>query len=123
MATLFFLRLIGLTVGTVVYLFLIALILGHRRPRTFERLLFMLVLALFFVYAGGLLDINSRIEYAVSPVPDTARLVYSLLIVIGLLVIPGLMVHAHLEFFEMAAPSTVPRWTKVLVLVPLYIVP
>jgi signal transduction histidine kinase len=123
MATLFFLRLIGLTVGTVVYLFLIALILGHRRPRTFERLLFMLVLALFFVYAGGLLEINSRIEYAVSPVPDTARLVYSLLIVIGLLVIPGLMVHAHLEFFEMAAPSTVPRWTKVLVLVPLYIVP
>lgn len=121
MATLFFLRLIGLTTGTVVYLFLIALILGHRRPRLFERLLFFLVLALFLIYAGGLLEINARIEYGVAP--DATRLLYSLLIALGVVFVPGLMVHAHLQFFEMARPATVPNWSKVLVLGPLYVAP
>lgn len=121
MATLFYLRLVGLTTGTVVYLFLIALILGNRRPRTLERLLFFLALALFLIYAGGLLEINARIEYALAP--DATRLLYSTLIVLGLLFVPALMVHAHLQFFEMAAPSTVPRWTKLLVLGPLYVAP
>jgi hypothetical protein len=45
-AFLLYIRLIALTVGTLVYLFLIALILGHRRPRLFKRLPFFLVLAL-----------------------------------------------------------------------------
>jgi signal transduction histidine kinase len=121
LATLFFLRLIGLTTGTVVYLFLIALILGHRRPRTLERLLFFLILALFLVYAGGLLEINGRIEYTFAP--DATRLLYSLLIMGGLLALPALMVHAHLQFFEMAQPGIVPRWSKLLVLTPLYVAP
>ena len=121
MATLFFLRLIGLTTGTVVYLFLIALILGHRRPRMLERLLFFLILALFLVYAGGLLEINARIEYTFAP--DATRLLYSLLIVSGMLALPALMVHAHLQFFEMAQPGIVPRWSKLLVLTPLYVAP
>jgi len=43
---LFYIRLIALTAGALVYLFLLALILGHRRPRLFERLLFFLVLSL-----------------------------------------------------------------------------
>ena len=59
MAFLFYVRLIALTAGTLVYLFLIALILGHRRPRLFERLLFFLVLALLAIYGGGLLQINA----------------------------------------------------------------
>lgn len=121
MAALFYLRLIGLTTGTVVYLFLIALILGHRRPRTFERLLFFLVLGLFCIYAGGLLEMNARIEYVFAP--DATRLLYSSLIMLGLLFVPALMVHSHLQFYEMAAPSTVPRWAKVLVLAPLYVAP
>ena len=121
MEILFYLRLIALTTGTVVYLFLIALILGHRRPRTFERILFFLVLALFFIYAGGLLEMNARIEYAFAP--NATRLLYSLLIVTGLLFLPALLVHAHLQFYEMAAPGTAPRWAKVLVLAPLYVAP
>ena len=55
MTYLFYLRLIGLTAGTLSYLFLLALILGHRRPRFFERLLFFMILGLFFLYAGHLL--------------------------------------------------------------------
>ncbi|HTZ75586.1 MAG TPA: ATP-binding protein [Candidatus Aquilonibacter sp.] len=121
METLFYLRLIALTTGTVVYLFLIALILGNRRPRLFERILFFLVLALFFIYAGGLLEMNARIEYAFAP--DATRLLYSLLIASGLLFLPALLVHAHLQFYEMAAPGTAPRWAKVLVLAPLYVAP
>src|ERR1700690_944949 len=70
-ALLFYVRLIALTAGTLVYLFLLALILGHRRPRRFERLLFLLMLAFFAIYAGGLLGINSQIQYS-SP-PDATR--------------------------------------------------
>lgn len=121
MTEIFYLRLIGLTAGTVVYLFLIALILGRRRTRTLERLLFFLVLALFMIYAGGLLEMSARIEYRFAP--DATRLLYSLLIVVGLLFVPALMVHAHLEFYDMAASASVPRWAKVLVLAPLYVAP
>ena len=85
MPTLFYARLIGLTAGTLVYLFLIALILGHRRPRRFERLLFFLVLSLFAIYAGGLLQINAEIQYG-SP-PDVTRLFYEALIAFGLLLL------------------------------------
>ncbi len=121
MAALFYFRLIGLTTGTVVYLFLIALILGHRRPRTFERLLFFLVLALFMIYAGGLLEMNARIAYTFAP--DATRFLYSILITSGVLFVPALMVHTHLQFYDMAAPATVPRWAKALVLAPLYVAP
>jgi hypothetical protein len=55
MPWLFYLRLIGFTAGALVYPILIVLIFGHRRPRTLERLLFFLALALFLVYSGGLL--------------------------------------------------------------------
>jgi hypothetical protein len=120
-AALFYLRLIGLTAGTVVYLFLVALIMGQRRPRALEWLLFFLVLGLFCIYAGGLLEMNARIEYVFAP--DPMRLLYSSLIMLGLLFVPALMVHSHLQFYEMAAPSTVPRWAKVLVLAPLYVAP
>ena len=62
MAFLFYVRLIALTAGTLVYLFLIALITGHRRPRLFERLLFFLVLALLAIYGGGLLENQKSIQ-------------------------------------------------------------
>jgi len=110
---LFYARLIGLTAGTLVYLFLLALILGHRRPRLFERLLFFLVLALFLIYAGGLLEINAQIQY---PSPPTAtRLLYTSLFLIGSLLLPGLMVQAGLEYFRLLRPLTVRIWQRALV--------
>jgi len=95
-AILFYARLIGLTAGTLVYLFLIALILGHRRPRKFERLLFFLILSLFLVYAGGLLELNAQIQYG-SP-PDATRLFYNSLIALGILFLVPLVVQTHLEY-------------------------
>ena len=64
---------------------------------------------------------NARIEYVFAP--DATRLLYSSLIMLGLLFVPALMVHSRLQFYEMAAPSTVPKWAKVLVLAPLYVAP
>ena len=96
MPTLFYARLIGLTAGTLVYLFLIALILGHRRPRRFERLLFLLILSLFFIYAGGLLEVNAEIQFG--SVPEATRLVYASLIALGTLFLLPLVWHSHFEY-------------------------
>ena len=67
MPALFYIRLIAFTAGALLYLFLLALIIGHRRPRRFERVLFFLILALFFFYSGALLAANAAIHYVIPP--------------------------------------------------------
>src|SRR5271156_2937630 len=95
---LFYIRLIALTAGTLVYLFLIALILGHRRPRLFERLLFFLVLSLFLIYAGGLLGINAVIQYGT---PPAATVLFSGgLIALGFLFLLPIVSQTHLEYLR-----------------------
>ena len=96
MAFLFYVRLIALTAGTLVYLFLIALILGHRRPRLFERLLFFLALALLAIYGGGLLQINATIQYGTPP--EATALLSDFLATLGLLALCPLIWHAHVEY-------------------------
>jgi signal transduction histidine kinase len=113
LAYVFYARLVGLTAGTLVYLFLIALILGHRRPRLFERLLFFVVLGLFLIYAGGLLEINAQMQYP-SP-PAATRLLYTSLFLTGSLLLPGFVVHAGLEYFRLPRPLAVRRWHGALV--------
>jgi signal transduction histidine kinase len=93
---LFYVRLIGLTAGTLTYLFLLALILGHRRPRLFERLLFFVVLSLFFIYAGGLLQTNAEIQYGTPPL--ATQLFSQGLIAFGLLLLPPLVWHTHYAY-------------------------
>jgi signal transduction histidine kinase len=110
-AFLFYLRLIALTSGTLVYLFLIALILGHRRPRLFERLLFFMVLALFALYGGGLLEINAAIQYS-SP-PETTRLMYGALYALGILFIIPFVIQTHVEYLRQVRAASVPRWAVV----------
>jgi signal transduction histidine kinase len=93
---LFYARLIGLTAGTLVYLFLIALILGHRRPRLLERLLFFVMLSLFLIYAGALLEMNALIQY-VSP-PDATRFFYDGLQALGAFLLLPLIWHTHYAY-------------------------
>jgi signal transduction histidine kinase len=93
---LFYIRLIGLTAGTLTYLFLLALILGHRRPRFFERLLFFLTLSLFLAYAGGLLELNALIQYGV--VPRITHSLSAVLFGLGVLFLPALLVHVPLAY-------------------------
>ena len=121
MATLFHLRMIGLATGAGIYLFLIGLISSQRRLRGLPLLLLLLSASLFLIDAGGLLEIHARMEYAFPS--DAMRVAYSSLILLGLLFVPALLVHAHLQFFEMTYPAIVPSWCKTLVLTPLYIAP
>ena len=96
MPSLFYIRLISFTAGTLVYLFLLALILGHRKPRLFERLLFFVCLALFLIYSGGLLQINSFIQY--TSVPDTTRIFFDTLLALGMFLLLPLVWHIHFAY-------------------------
>jgi signal transduction histidine kinase len=111
--SLFYIRLIGFTAGTLVYLFLLALIVGHRRPRLFERLLFFVCLALFLIYAGGLLEINSIIQY---PGPaDVTRIFCQVLIVLGMFLLLPLVWHIHFAYERQVRKSPPNVWRKPLV--------
>ena len=121
MAALFYIRLIALTTGTIVYLFLLALILGHRRPRKFERLLFLLILSLFAIYAGGLLKVNSVIAYG-SP-PELTTLLYQSLIGIGSAFLPALIVQVNFAYLRLLRPKAMPRWCYAFVVWVFYLAP
>jgi signal transduction histidine kinase len=103
--SLFYIRLISFTAGTLVYLFLLALILGHRRPRFFERILFFLILSLFLIYAGGLLKINAQIAYG-SPPEVTLRFA-EMLETVGVLLVFPLTAHAHFKYREQVRGETI----------------
>ena len=98
MSLLFYVRLIGLTAGTLVYLFLLALIVGHRRPRRFERVLFLLLLSLFLIYAGGLLAVNSQLHYT-SP-PEATRLFFNSMIALGIMFLVPLVAQTHVDYLR-----------------------
>jgi signal transduction histidine kinase len=98
MPSLFYIRLISFTAGTLVYLFLLALILGHRKPRPFERLLFFVCLSLFLIYSGGLLEINALIQYGTPP--NATRVFYTALITLGLAALPALTLAAELTYIR-----------------------
>src|SRR5229473_2651956 len=108
MSTLFYLRLVGLTAGTLVQLFWIVLILGHRRPRNFERVLFFVVLALFLFYSGSLLALNAEIYY---PLPPPALLSFAVTLVAGGLgFLPPLIVHVHVAYARATEGEAAPKW-------------
>lgn len=110
MQILFYMRLIGLTAGTLVYLFILALILGHRRPRLFERLLFFTMLSIFLVYAGGLLEINAEIQYPVTPPPT--RIFYSLLVALGELFLIPFALQTHVEYLRQVRRASISKWAR-----------
>lgn len=79
-------------------LFWMVVILGYRRQRNFERVLFFLCLALFFFYAGSLLALNAQIYYAAPP--HNLTTFAALLIGTGFSFLPALLFHLHWEFAE-----------------------
>jgi signal transduction histidine kinase len=105
---LFYVLLIGFTAGTLVTLFLLALIVGHRRPRSFERVLFFLLLALFLFYAGGLLIFNTQMHYVL---PPAATWLFGMgLIAGGLALLPPLLLHAHVAYERVMVREALPAW-------------
>ncbi|MBZ5702063.1 MAG: hypothetical protein LAN84_09470 [Acidobacteriia bacterium] len=98
MRLLLYIRLIGFTAGTLLPLFWMVVILGHRRQRNFERVLFFLCLALLAFYGGSLLALNAQIHYAEPPAALRAFAVT--LLSAGLCFLPSLLLHLHLEYAE-----------------------
>lgn len=98
MRQLLYVRLIGFTMGTLLQLFWMVVILGYRRQRNFERVLFFLCLALFLFYSGSLLALNAQIYY-VAPPPLLQSTAITLLC-LGLCLLPPLLIHLHFEFAE-----------------------
>lgn len=98
MEFLFYVQLFAFTAGSLLYLFLLVLLAGLRRPRLFESLLFFTGIALFLIHVGGLLGLNAEIYYA-SPPRITMQFAVALL-AIGLGLLPGLLVHAHCEYLR-----------------------
>lgn len=108
MSSLIYLRLFGFTAGTLLQLFWIVLILGYRRRRNLERVLFFLALALFLFYSGSLLALNAQIHYAQ---PPSILLSTSLtLIAAGLCFLPPLIVHVHTAYSRAVEGKAAPPW-------------
>lgn len=89
-------KLIVYTFGSLVHLFLMVLILGQRRLRTFEWLLFWLMAALFMWNSGNLLSLNVSLQYGVAP--NGLAAVSRLIPFVGLIFAAPLLVHVHVSY-------------------------
>ena len=112
MPSLFYIRLIALTAGTLVYLFLLALIVGHRRPRLFERLLFFVCLSAFMIYGGGLLEMNSVIQYGTPPL--ATQFFYTAIVNFGVAFLPALILAVHFGYLRSVRGRAVPSYLWLL---------
>jgi signal transduction histidine kinase len=108
MASLIYIRLIGLTAGTLLQLFWMVVILGYRRQRNFERVFFFFCLALFLFYSGSLLALNAQIHYGELPLGLQAFAIT--VIAAGLCLVPALLLHLHMEFAETRGLLKSKRW-------------
>src|ERR1700752_1586683 len=88
------------SLGVLVYLFLMVIIIGYRRPRRFERVLFFLALALFLCYAGLLLTFHAELYFQglLAGIPSAAA--GMLLAAIGVCALPGLIRDAHVSYMR-----------------------
>ncbi len=89
-------KLIVYTFGSLVHLFLMVLILGQRRLRRFEWLLFWLMAALFLWNSGNLLSLNVGLHYGVGP--NGLAAVARTIPFAGLILSVPLLVHVHVEY-------------------------
>src|SRR6266705_791389 len=93
-----YLRLIVLTAGTLLPFFWIVVILGHRRQRNFERILFFLCLSMVCFFGASLLALNAQLYYSTIP-PGLATFSWTVLC-LGLWFLPALLLHLHVEYAQ-----------------------
>ncbi|HEV2490564.1 MAG TPA: ATP-binding protein [Candidatus Acidoferrales bacterium] len=74
--------------------------------------MFFLVLALFLFYAGALLGVNAGIHYAAPPA--ATEVFANCLLLAGLVLLPGLLVHAEVEYAAMAGARQASSIQKLL---------
>jgi signal transduction histidine kinase len=104
-------KLIVYAFGSLVHLFLMVLILGQRRLRTFEWLLFWMMAALFMWNSGNLLSLNVSLQYGVGP--NGLEAVSRMIPFAGLILIAPLAVHVH--FAYASRPRRIPVIAKVII--------
>jgi signal transduction histidine kinase len=109
-----YLRLIGFTAGTLLQLFWMVVIVGYRRQRNFERVFFLLSLALFLFYSGSLLALNALIYYAQPPAVLTAFA--KTLLCAGLCFLPPLLIHLHFEYADTRGLLRAPALKRTLLM-------
>ncbi len=115
-------KLIVYTFGSLIYLFLMVLILGQRRMRRFEWLLFWLMAGLFMWNSGNLLSLNLGLHYGVAANPMTA--LSRAIPFAGLVMSLSLLVHVHVEYTaKFANPSAAARWLSYAFYLPLIAAP
>ncbi|MGO9269307.1 MAG: ATP-binding protein [Terriglobia bacterium] len=98
-------KLIIYSFGALVHLFLMVLILGQRRLRALEWLLFALVSAIFMWNSGNLLALNIALAYGTAQ--RSLFAVSALIAVAGVVAVPPLVVHSHAEYLTRFHPF---RW-------------
>ena len=117
MGSLVYIRLIGHTAGTLLALFWMVAIVGYRRQRNFERVFFLLCVALFLFYSGSLLALNSHLYYSQPPAALNEFAIG--IITLGLCLLPAFLLHLHMEYAETRGMLRVRRW-KLAVLFVIY---
>jgi len=96
MRWLIYFRLFTLTAGTLLPFFWMVVILGHRRQRNFERVLFFICLALTCFCGSSLLALNAELFYGT---PPRGLLAFCwTCLCLGLWFLPALVVHLHVEY-------------------------
>jgi signal transduction histidine kinase len=89
-------KLIVYSLGSLVHLFLMVLIVGQRRLRRQEWVLFALMAALFMWNSGNLLALNVGLFYGVGP--DVLSGISRVIPLLGFLIAAPLVVHVHAEY-------------------------
>ncbi len=97
-------KLIVYTFGALVHLFLMVLVLGQRRLRRLEWVIFALMAALFMWNSGNLLALNVGLHFGVGPniLSGASRLIPFL----GLILVPPLLVDVQEQYAAQFRPST-----------------
>ncbi|HMD98238.1 MAG TPA: ATP-binding protein [Terriglobia bacterium] len=95
-------KLIIYSLGALVHLFLMVLILGQRRLRSLEWLLFALVSAIFMWNSGNLLALNIALAYGTAQ--KSLFAVAATIAFAGVVAAPPLMVHSHAEYLSRFRP-------------------
>lgn len=89
-------KLVIYSLGALVHLFLMLLIVGNRRLRRFEWLLFALMTGLFMWYAGNLLALNIGLFYGAGP--PTLSGLSRIVALVGFMVAVPLLVHVQVDY-------------------------
>jgi signal transduction histidine kinase len=113
MAPHIYIGLVVMTAGALLALFLLVMILGYRRPRAFERVLFFVALAELMISCGGLLIINAQLYYP--RIPPGTRLFAFGIVLLGLVPLPGLLVHLHVEYWRTKQAGSARWWVRPLI--------